>query len=403
MGSHCNSLTAIGSGQGASPVRSFASETSREQGKKWRGLSGGYTFLYYWLLFIFFFIINLCRDCCTVPQFQHHSHDFRPNCKTAKLAGVLSVDKSSRTASVVIDARDKFGNPLRLIKTATFNPLKLRSYVKTCVTNPLACVAVAAIGSAILYYGYTLTTDGKIMINVAGGSYPLCVGKILSYANAGGAVSASGPTPCASASAFNGTVFVFSKTALPSSPRLLSTTTTTGYYYTSDTQTEAKYGTRYKQQFSTAQTIPATSTEISDAQLMDTLLGDPATLQIASGVYPDLFDPVSIPETATATDVGTLPEPDPATDPNSEYEEMVDMPQVPEQTINLNTYFSWGSSWLPKSCPTPQRLIEMNGQSFDFDYSLLCSTIQNYISPFVRFTAILAFLTIVIGGARAND
>ncbi len=337
----------------------------------------------------------------TVAQFPNSNTIPTTSGQTAKLAGVLSIDKPSRTASVVIDARDKFGNPLRLIKTATFNPLKLRSYVKTCVTNPLACVAVAAIGSAILYYGYTLTTDGKVMINVAGGSYPLCLSKQVPYPNAGGVVSALGPIPCSTAPAWNGTVFISSLSPLPTSPQLLSTTSTNKYYYVVDTS--GQYGLVYSQQFSVGQTVSSSSTEVSDTQIMDALLGDPSTLQIAPGLYPDLFDPISVPETATATDVGTLPEPDPATEPNSEYQDMVDMTTVPEQTVDLGSYFEWGSSWLPKTCPTSQRLIEMNGQSFDFDYSLLCSTIQNYVSPFVRFTAILAFLAIVIGGARAND
>lgn len=314
---------------------------------------------------------------------------------TARLVGITSINTANRTASVVIDARDRFGNPIRRFKTGSFSPSKLKNYAKTCLRNPLACVAVSAISSALVYYGYTVTTDGEIFVSGSGASYPSCVDKPLE--NSGGSVvTAHGPIPCANGPNWNGKWFV--STIQPLQEGTFISESEGWYYHEGDSL--ASHGTLYQYSFSTE---PMQSPqEITDEALADILLESPEFLQFEPGFYGDIFEPMDISDTAAEGDFSETPDPEPESDPDpaEEYEEMISMEAVPEEVIDISEYFQWGSGWLPRSCPSPQSLATVHGQTFTFDYTHLCSMISQYVAPFMRFIAIIAFLGIVIGGVR---
>lgn len=316
---------------------------------------------------------------------------------SAKLVGITNINAANRTAGVVIDARDRFGNPIRRFKTGIFNPSKLKNYAKTCLKNPLACIAVPAISTALVYYGYTITTDGDIFVSGTGAAYPACLDKPLDSPN-GNAVTAHGPIACAIGPSWNGKWVVSTLHPLPEGLYLSSSE---GWYY-EEGQSIASHGEVLKYQFDEE---PVQSPqEISEEALADILLQSPESLQFEPGFYGDIFDPIEITDIATESDFSETPDPDSdpesESDPAEEYEDMISMDAVPEEVIDISDYFQWGTGWLPRNCPAPQTLATVHGKSFSFDYSDLCTMVSQYVAPFMRFVAIITFLGIVIGGAR---
>lgn len=317
---------------------------------------------------------------------------------TAKLVGVTSINGSSRTASVVIDARDKFGNKMRLFKTATFSPSKIKEYAKTCLTNPLACAAASALTAALVYYGYSITPEGMIVLPGNSQSYPQCVDKPVPI-NGSGVANAIGPLPCALGPNWAGIFSLYTLEPMPPSPNLIQVQQMNGFYFINESQ--GHYGVHYQNFYNAQPRIESETQPISEEQLAEIALQNPALIQVAPGVYPDIFNPLEITETLPEDAISPQPEPDPQEDPAAEpeYEDMIGMDAVPERTVDVSSYFDWGYGWLPKSCPPP-KVQSFQGQQFSFDLSFACETIADYLAPAVRAFAIFAFLAIVIGGAR---
>jgi hypothetical protein len=317
---------------------------------------------------------------------------------TAKLVGVTSINGSSRTASVVIDARDRYGNKIRLFKTATFSPAKIREYAKTCLTNPVACVAASALTAALVYYGYSISPDGTIVLPGNAGSYTKCVDKPVPIDGAGVA-NALGPLPCALGPNWAGIFSLYTLEPMPASPNLVQVQQMNGFYFVGESQ--GHYGVHYQNYYNAEPRIESETQPISDEQLAEIVLQNPALIQIAPGVYPDIFSPLEITETLPEESIPTQPEPDPEEDTaaDPEYEEMIGMEAIPEYTIDVSSYFDWGYGWLPKNCPPP-KVQSFQGQQFSFDLSFACETIADYVAPAVRVFAIFVFLGIVIGGVR---
>lgn len=315
----------------------------------------------------------------------------------ARLVGITSINPASRSANVVIDARDRFGNPMRRFKTGIFSPAKIKSYVRSCLRNPVSCAAVSTLSAAIVYYGYTISSDGEIYIAGSGQLYPQCVEKPMPRGGDSSIpITAIGPLACATGPDWRGNYHV--RSLHPLSGGNNSEYSPAWYYLEGDEF--ASYGDFYRYSFS--EEPVQQPQEITDAALADIALESPQHLQIAPGVYPDLFEAIDLTEdTATESDLDGQPQPEPEPDPAEEYEEMIGMDAVPEEIIDLSEFFAWGSGWLPRTCPGPKTLISLHGQDFVFEYDQLCSLIVDYISPFIRLLAVMAFLGIVIRGARA--
>lgn len=324
------------------------------------------------------------------------------NGNTARLVGVTSISSSARTASVVIDARDRFGNPIRVFKTAAFNPAKLRTYVTTCLRNPVSCAASAALTSALIYYGYTLTSDGRIVLPGSAGSYQECLEKPVEDIY-GGVSTALGPIPCASGPNWAGKYVLYTYQPQPQYPDLpwngdlpSGVVRLNGMTYSSSLAEPKLY---YQNWYDTQPQQDAQEQPVPDADIAAVALANPAHLQISPGVYGDVFEPLELPESATDSDFGTQPDPETNPETNPEYEEMIGMDQIPEQTVDIAGYFDWGASWLPKQCPAP-KTEQFQGKAFIFEYDLICSTISSYIAPAMRVFAIFLFLGIIMGGIR---
>ena len=322
---------------------------------------------------------------------------------TARLVGVTSVNSSGKTANVVIDARDRFGNSIRVFKTANFSPSKLKSYVTTCVRNPTACLASAALSSALIYYGYTLTSDGRIILPGNAGSYSECLEKPVEDIH-GGVSTAFGSIPCAIGPNWAGKYVLYTFQPNPQDPNApmngdlpQGVVRLNGMTYVDGGLAENNI--YYQNWYDIEPQQDASEQPVSDNDVASMALQNPANLQVSPGVYADVFDPVDIPEVKTDSDFDPNPSPDTNTEPEPEYEEMIGMEQVPEQVVDISSYFDWGSGWLPKQCP-PAQVESFMGDQFSFKYDFICSHISDYLAPAMRVFAIFLFLGILMGGVR---
>lgn len=321
---------------------------------------------------------------------------------TARLVGVTGINNQLKTANVVIDAKDRFGNQVRLFKTAKFNTGKIRSFITTCVRNPISCTASAALSSALIYYGYTLTSDGRIILPGAAGAYQQCVEKPYPWNGDGAVVTAIGPIICATGPNWAGKYVLYTLQPQPQFPDLpyvgdlpQGVVKLNGYVYGTAIGEFAERRTYYQNWYDTQPHETAQEQLVSDEALAAMALSNPAHLQIAPGVYADLFDPIEVTETKTDEDFANEPD----TELEFEYEDMITMDQVPEKVIDISGYFDWGNGWLPKQCPA-NKTLDIMGKSFSFDYDLLCSHISSYVAPAIRVFALFVFLQILLGGIR---
>lgn len=324
----------------------------------------------------------------------------------AKLKGVMAIDATNKSASVVIDARDKFGNNMRVFKTANFSPAKLKEYAKTCIKNPVACAASAVLTAALIEYGYTITPDKMIMLPGHSTAYPNCVDKPTPQNVDGGVISAFGPIPCAKAYP-NGNADIYTYSPMPQRPNDYVVMLYGQVFDNSSPYASRKqfYKNGYLAAVAPIPNQPAANSDLTPEHATEVALANPAAIQVAPGVYPDVFAPMPLPEVATGTDIGTTPDPEGETDPNTDPSEppdaepMIDMSQVPTRTVDVSTWFSYGSGWLPKSCPSPES-VSIMGRTFTMNNQLVCEVISTYIAPSMRLVALFIFLHIVIGGIR---
>lgn len=317
----------------------------------------------------------------------------------SKLIGVTQIAPSTRTASVVIDARDRFGNKMRLFKTASFSPSKIKTYAKSCLTNPVACAASSALTAALVYYGYSIMPDGTIVLPGNSGTYTQCVDKPVPI-DGSGVANAIGALPCALGPNWAGIFSLYTLEPMPPSPNLIQVQQMNGFYFVNESQ--GHYGIHYQNFYNAEPRIESETQPISDEQLAEIALENPALIQIAPGVYPDIFNPLEITESLPEDAISTQPEPDPEEEPapDPEYEDMIGMDSVPESSVDISDFFDWGNGWLPKTCPATKELANIHGKSFSFNYSTLCELITSYVRPFIRFIAVMSFLGIVVGGSR---
>lgn len=328
------------------------------------------------------------------------------NGTTGRIVGVTSVDRTARTVGAVIDARDRFGNAVRVNRALRVIPEALGRFGRTCLSPAGAarCAAVSAITAAAAYAGYDLINgwldkpavpagecpSDYIFLPLNGGSVKTfpglpCVKKYSSY----WIFRTAGPDPT-----------VAQWADLGSTPTVQSDVfyTTWGAPSTPLGPVDI-HGYRRSWSQNEVRAEPATGGAISDAEFVDLVLSDPAALQISPGLYPDVFEPITVDETAPDPGEGTQPEPE--LDPEAATE-LIDMSAVPTEVIDLTKFYDWGSGWLPRQCPTPT-VIPVMGQNFSVDYGTLCGLVESTVAPVLRLLALLGFLSIVIVGVGRSS
>lgn len=334
----------------------------------------------------------------------------------AAVVGVTSINASARTSSIVIDARDRFGNPLRLVKTATISASRLKNYMTTCLKNPVVCGGAVIVTALISQYLYTFnSSDGSVTYNTPAGSFSACVDKNLPQNGVGGlATTALGPIPCALQQ--NSTTWILRLHELGSlsGGNLIYSSPASWTYHAGDTYASIAPLIFYQISSASMPLNPGTSSEISEEQAANLLLSDTRAIQIQPGVFPDIFNDVPVTETATNSNVGTVPDPDNYPDPSSgsdpdpgegsgetpPNETLMDMSAIPSHNIDVSNFLDWGSRWLPNGCPNDIDIALPYDQHVTFSYQNTCNVLNDYVGPLVQIAALISFLTIVFGGIK---
>lgn len=324
---------------------------------------------------------------------------------TGRVVGVTSVNRAAGTVGAVIDARDRFGNSVRVNRVLKVVPEMVARFGRTCLSPAGAarCAAVGAITAAAAYAGYDLVNGWFQRPATESGE---CASDWIFLTDSNGTLVKTLPgLPCIEKKS---NYWVY-KSPGPSgaadawrSPDVQPTVQKEVFYTTWGDQTTPIPGDiwSYKRTWAKTdvQAEPATSGEISDAEFSDLVLSDPASLQIEPGVYPDIFEPISIEETATQPGEGTdiQPELDPET-----ATDLITVDEVPRDVIDLRLFYDWGDGWLPRQCPAATQ-IPVLGEMFSMDYGALCQMIEGTVAPVLRLLAIFGFLSIVIVGVGRN-
>lgn len=317
-----------------------------------------------------------------------------------RVVGVTALDSNTKTATAVIDARDRFGNSIRVTRTLKAIPSALGRFGRSCISGGISgafrCTAYSAIAAAAAYQGYDIVDGWLTRANQGYGECPTNL-KPLDGPNGTKVMTFVG-IPCYDSRRKNSAKYYSNF----DSQEFRNWSTQVGgpynrWYSTWDSPDVPVYGEIwiYSRSFSSSYPDvgpPVSAGELSDSEFADLVFQDPSMLQIDSGLYPDVWEPISINEVNFDPGLGTNPEPEP-----EPVLDMIGVDQIPEQTIDLSSYFSWGSGWLPKTCPAPVSFSIMN-ETFEFKYDTLCSFITTYVAPMIRFVAIMIFLNILIGG-----
>lgn len=354
------------------------------------------------------FVFALCGVLAT---FSGLASEYFPNTNTvpmvngqrAALIAVRQIDYPARTAYIILDARDKFGTLTRINAPATINSSKLKTYVKQCLNAKLACAAALLMTELLIQYGATIQPDGTVTLpGAVGGSYPNCVSKPVPWNGEGGVVTAWGPIPCAVKHP-NGNADFYSYEPTPQKP-IDTPQKMYGYVYDTGLATQKVY---YRNPYFASRPEPLPTPkpqELTDPQLEEAILKQPKpeVLQIQPGKYPDIFNPIPVPDAAKDSDIGTTPkdpnDPTNPTDPESEPPaEMIDLSQIPTLNIDVSKYLTTGSGWLPKECPPPVS-IPIFSRTLSWEYNLMCDVTNRYVSAVVMLGAVFFFLRIVVGG-----
>lgn len=318
-----------------------------------------------------------------------------------RIVGATALDANAKTMSAVIDARDKFGNSVRVTRALKAVPSALGRFGRSCISGGVSgafrCTAYAAIAAAAAYEGYDIING---WLTQPGQSYGQCPTSLTQLDGPNGTkVMTWVGIPCIDTRYSSKSTYYSNVDSEELRQWATTVTGPTNRWYSTwespDTPIDGQTWTYVRSFSSTVPNIapPTSARELTDSEFADLVFQDPSMLQIEPGLYPDVWEPVSVEEVNPDPGEGTNPNPEPDPSP----EDMIDMTQVPEQTIDLSTYFDWGSGWLPKTCPAPVSFPIM-GESFDFNYDTLCSSISTYVAPMIRFVAIMVFLNILIGG-----
>ncbi|QFI54692.1 hypothetical protein [Aeromonas simiae] len=326
------------------------------------------------------------------------------NGTTGRIVGVTSIDRTARTVGAVIDARDQFGNAVRVNRVLRVVPDALARFGRTCLSPAGAarCAAVSAITAAAAYAGYDLINGWLEKPAVPAGE---CPSDYVFLPLNGGSVKTFPGLPCVKKYA---SYWVF-RTAGPdptvaqwADPDSTPTVQSNVFYTTWGAPSTPLgpvdiYAYRRSWLQNDVRSEPLTGGAVSDAEFADLVLSDPAALQISPGLYPDVFEPVTVDETAPNPGEGTNPSPDPEAQ-----EDLITMSDVPTETIDVRRFYDWGSGWLPRQCPAPT-VVPVMGQNFSIDYATLCGLIESAVAPVLRLLALFGFLSIVIVGVGRSS
>lgn len=347
------------------------------------------------------------------------------NAKEARIAAVKAIDPVTKKVTAVIDARDRFGNPVRITRQLTPIRSRVAQYAKQCIgrggwTGVAVCAAIPAITAAAAYYGYEYLNGQVLYPNT--GHMDECSTDTITV-RYGEGVNITGVIPGIPCVDTRYSTRIRYKTDMASdahsewalhSPIITSTNQKFLYWSAFDkSQIKSKVleaesqqtlpvsiGDLYTYTRNVTAENPAVMPSIealplSDADYEKLVFHNPEMgLQVQPGIYPDVWEAINVDEIAEGTDEPIRPDVD-----SDDYD--MGMDDIPTEDVDLFEFLSWGDGWLPKKCPEPV-VFPIFDKNFHFEYDIACDIAEDYISIFMRLMGLVSFITIVFGGLRSE-
>lgn len=328
----------------------------------------------------------------------------------ATVVGVTDLDVGTRRGRLVIDGLDRFGNKIRVFKSAAINAGKLRAYAALCIRNPIGCAAAVGASAIIAAAGWDIIDgqNGTPTIITGTSTTGTCPSNRVSVPDSGGTYRSTWiGIPCLDRNIQTKLVYHTDTPTAWLRDEWATTTPTVRTEWVAQTELGPAYQvqiTAYTRAITatTPEMDPAPGVEVTLDQMADVFL-EPELLQPEPGLWADIWEPVTITETAAEEDFDPIDPTggdnggatdDPTADPDYQDDsELLGMDAVDHEIVDLSGFLDWGSDWLPNTCPAPVMIL-----GHQFTYTQACQITADYIAPMVRVSALIMFLLIIFRG-----
>lgn len=384
----------------------------------------------YYLIFFLLLALAFGAQASNVVDFPGAGTVRLTNGYTGRIVGATALNPSTKTMSAVIDARDKFGNSIRVTRALKAIPSRLATFGRSCLSpqGALVCAAAAAITTYAAVEGYEVINGWLGKENYVG-DLTECPTSTTRFDDvwspeAGQEITvyAFGPLPCVVTRYSNKTIY-----HTPDSPQsrpdlvdwagsLNSVVETkdrwlfaavSGAPYRGNYFTYTRYGS-----YLDVPLKPAFE-EMTDDEFANLVFQDPSMLQVQPGVYPDVWEEVSVDEVSTNPGEGTNPDPEtlppglPSSDAKSFYDSV-----YPDgfngvwedrlSQIKTTDFFEWLEQFKTNfgdgTSPEWSFCFDLGFVDFGCSTIKLDSRIWPAINVFVLFTALMLSRRLVFGG-----
>lgn len=321
--------------------------------------------------------------------------------KTGRVIGINTLTPNGNAVAVV-QGKDKFGNLVTRTKSLVINRTKLTAMFRSFPARLGVLSAVAQIAGYYLQDGAFIKDHG-----LPEGQYPNCpTSTVMVELPDGSRVQAAIPVPCMDRR-YSDRTSIWSPVADPSLQEFHnaqgSPTRVTRW---NGRSTQGMYNPEYfiyqrnHPRLGTGEPRPSPESKVpaSTEEILDWVSKNPLALQEPDG-WLDVWDPVDFDDTASEEEIKNPPK-------TPEIPDCVpgtDGCDIGEGSLNLADRFSFGSGWLPKTCPAPHQIpveAPFFSKTFEFRWDPLCGFLTDIGSPIIRMLAIVAFLTIVFRSMR---
>jgi len=330
----------------------------------------------------------------------------------ATIRGITGANPGLGTVDSVIDARDRFGNPIRRLKSLHINPSRLKSFFAFC-RSPSSCAGAIAIQAALVSLDLYLdeeVVNGQVVTTVSKMVTPgECVfAQTPSADNPSITRNVMQSVPCTQAN--SGFISVWSPSSVESYEAAGVHADPQPVYVGNPHAQQQLW--RYNLQLVNGEPevqIQQVAQPVSDAQLATLAAQNPELMRVTQTEYAPVFDPISLSE-------DDVLQPDEGLDPyypwedlgegsdgssgggNEEPQEpMIGLDLIPHESVDVEQFFVFGSKWLPGQCPAP---IQINILSYhqELPFEQACSITQTYVAPFFRIAGMAKFCMILFRG-----
>ena len=353
---------------------------------------------------------------------------------TAKISQIKSIDKVARTANVVIDASDKFGNKIRVNKVLSFSADKFKLFASACVRAPLLCSGAAAITIGVVatlgldwlldpVTGYWLKSeapmDPAMMPDCSSGFrldqymtftpdgldspkksvyirlYDInCVVSRQSDGNYNYRISLSSQLP----GGVNSPDYLDLISGYGNDVSF--STAVDGYIWTPELVRLTTYEVYATIPYSASDAVEPRFSEVPAVDVLEAFLS-PGSIQIAPGMFADVFEDIPPLDSTDEEDINPVEDPFDGVDwIGGEPDEsmLIGADALETKEIAVDGYFTT-ESFLPAECPAPYNIELPLGGSFNITFDLVCQY-ASMIKGFVVLAGMLTWLMIVWRGVN---